>query len=115
MEVKIPCLYQPEFPCRYVTSDRLDTTRACSECEMYSPKGFPNPKAWFLFGNRRKVKIYKQLVSCLAQYTMLLQEENKSMLGLAHSHGWRSTEEAIATGIRLRAEITRLTKEIYKQ
>jgi hypothetical protein len=49
-----------------------------------------------------------ELVAKLDEYIARLDKEIDSLVGIASVHGWRSTEEAIADGIRLRAEIEAL-------
>jgi len=63
------------------------------------------------FKTARTIKIQQELISWLATYNKVMQDELAETGGLAHAHGWRSTRwEA---GIKCRKMIKTLTDKLY--
>ena len=62
--------------------------------------------------DKQKIKFLEELCRTQAVYSALLAEELKSCQGIAWAHGWRSTEEKIAEGERLRKLIIVITKKL---
>ena len=60
----------------------------------------------------RTIKIQQELISWLATYNKVMQDELAETAGIAHAHGWRSTKWEVGT--KCRKTIAKLTNELYE-
>ena len=60
----------------------------------------------------QRIKIQEELLQIMAVYISLVVEENRELVSLAYTDGWRSTKEKIKLGQDCRKKITELTNKL---
>lgn len=63
------------------------------------------------FNMVRTIRIQQELISWLATYNKVMQDELAETASIAHVHGWRSTKFEI--GVKCRKTISKLTDKLY--